>query len=132
MKALALLVLSAVASAEEDEPDLRGTVMSASRTIKDLTDAVKEITGISVDGGGEPCKSNHDCISTSLCCSNHQCAGSAVCIAGSKLYNDYCDYNFECASRCCSLATHKCANFLECYNKCGQNEDCRETTGCCS
>jgi hypothetical protein len=48
------------------------------------------------------CGRNNDCIDTTFCCSTYSCVHPSTCLSGEKLFNDYCDYNFECASRCCN------------------------------
>lgn len=59
-----------------------------------------------------------------------KCSIPTVCLQGSKLYNDYCDYNFECLSKCCSRDKHKCDFFSTCYDRCEKNSKCQ--SGCCS
>ena len=48
------------------------------------------------------CYINNDCIDTTFCCSNYSCVHPDKCLLGEKNKEDYCDYNFECYSRCCS------------------------------
>ncbi|CDW87744.1 UNKNOWN [Stylonychia lemnae] len=74
------------------------------------------------------CVDNQECIDTTFCCSTQKCAHPSVCLHGQKLYQDYCDYNFECMSRCCH--DRQCAHFLECYDTCTVNSDCRFTSCC--
>eukprot|EP00347_Sterkiella_histriomuscorum_P000800 403374456 len=78
----------------------------------------------------EFCNNNNDCIQTSFCCSTYSCVNPQTCLDGQKLFNDYCDFNFECMSRCCDQ--QKCSHFLNCYSKCQVNRDCGETSNCCS
>ena len=57
---------------------------------------------IDSDSNDNTCDSNVDCIASTFCCSLQKCEIPTVCLQGTKLFNDYCDYNFECLSRCCS------------------------------
>ncbi len=80
------------------------------------------------DGESHFCDTNYDCIDTTFCCSTYSCVHPSMCLHGQKLHSDYCDYNFECLSRCC--AGNKCSHFLQCYEKCNVNSDCKNTQCC--
>lgn len=49
-----------------------------------------------------PCIRNNDCLENTFCCSGSSCVHPSICLHGVKLFNDYCDYNFECMSKCCN------------------------------
>eukprot|EP00347_Sterkiella_histriomuscorum_P011728 403371336 len=72
---------------------------------------------------------NKRAIMTTFCCSGNTCSHPSICLHGQKIYNDFCDYNFECLSRCCHGS--RCSHFLECYETCSVNSDCK-MTGCCT
>ena len=55
------------------------------------------------------CKNNYGCQPT-LCCSEEKCVQPSKCLEGKKLYQDYCDFNFECLTSCCN--SNKCSPFV--------------------
>ena len=84
---------------------------------------------MSAEEAAMSCKNNYGCQPT-LCCSEEKCVQPSKCLEGKKLYQDYCDFNFECLTSCCN--SNKCSPFVQCYEKCMTNSDCKNTTTCCS
>ena len=82
----------------------------------------------SSDTIGVPCLMNVDCQKSSWCCSGGKCVPGSTCYYGSKLIDDFCQYEYECLSRCCTK--NACSNFVYCAKTCTDNSNC--VTGCCS
>jgi hypothetical protein len=98
-------------------------------SVKDFNTQIYGANKNLADDPVTPCKNNYDCQPT-LCCSTEKCVQPSMCLEGKKLYQDYCDFNFECMTSCCN--SNKCSPFVQCYEKCMRNTDCKNTTGCCS
>jgi len=77
---------------------------------------------------GSICKANENCNISTFCCSEDKCVPGSVCYNGQKQASDYCDYNFECLSRCCS--NNYCSHYRQCSKTCSLNSECDQ--GCCS
>jgi len=53
-------------------------------------------------GAAQDCFANQDCEDSTFCCSSYSCVHPSVCLTSAKASQDFCDFDFECSSQCCT------------------------------